>query len=104
MKIEITSKNLDLTAPIRTYIQDKLGNIERLIGKMDMEEGGELQLKMTIERATAHHHKGEVFRAAADLVLPKKNLHAQEFNKDIRIAIDAVRTKLAAEVKKYKEK
>ncbi len=100
MHIDITAKNLDLTGSLDTYIRQKLGSLDKFIERY--EELGALELKATIERATAHHHKGEVFRAAADLILPKKNLHAEETHEDAHAAIDAVRDKLHHEIEKYR--
>src|SRR4051812_26595432 len=100
MHIDITAKNLDLTASLDTHIRERLGSLDKFVERY--EELGPAELKATIERSTAHHHKGEVFRAAADLVLPKKNLHAEEASEDAHAAIDAVRDKLHHEIEKYR--
>ena len=81
-------------------MREKLGSLGKFVQRF--EEMGDVELKATIERATAHHNKGEVFRAAADLVLPKKNLHAEEMHADAHTAIDAVKQKLQQEVEHYK--
>jgi ribosome-associated translation inhibitor RaiA len=44
-----------------------------------------------------------VFRASGDLVMPHKNLHAEEENEDAYVAIDAVKHKLQIEIEKYKQ-
>lgn len=101
MKIEINAKNLELTASLEQFISEKLGGLDKFVGKF--EDMGEVPLRVTIERATAHHHKGEVFRASADMILPKKNLHAEETHEDAHSAIDAVKHKLQSEIDKYKD-
>lgn len=100
MKIDITAKNLDLTPSLEAYIYDKLGSLERFIEKY--EDLGELRLRVTIERVTAHHHKGEVFRASADIVFLSRNFYAEETDEDVRTAIDGVRSRLHAEINKHK--
>lgn len=100
MHIDITAKNLDLTPALESYMREKLGSLDKFVRRF--EDLSELELKATIERVTAHHHKGEVFRAAADLILPKRNLHAEETNEDAHIAVDVVRDRLHAEIEKYR--
>lgn len=101
MKIEITAKNLELTASLEAFLREKLGSLDKFITKF--EDMGEVELRATIERVTAHHHKGEIFRVAGDLLLPRKNLHAEETHEDAHSAIDAVKHKLHIEIEKYKD-
>jgi ribosomal subunit interface protein len=100
MQIEIAAKNLELTASLEAYFRDKMGYFTKFVKRY--EDMGELELKATIERTSAHHHKGEVFRAAADLLVPGRNLHADETNEDAHAAIDALKTKLHHEIEKYR--
>lgn len=104
MKVEITAKNLALTPSLTAYIEQKLGGLEKFLKRVDLEESGELELKAVIARTTAHHHKGEVFQASADLLLPRRNLRAKESHEDVHAAIDRVRNALKIEIQKYKEK
>ncbi len=100
MHIDVSAKNLDLTASLDAYIRRKLGALDKLVRKY--EELGEVELKAKIERITAHHHKGDVYAATADLVLPHRDLRAEITDADVRRAIDLVRDKLRAEIKKYR--
>jgi len=102
MHLDIASKHLDLTPPLRSYIEEKIGGIAKFIEPFDLEGGADC--KVTVERATAHHHKGEVFRAVADLRFPGAVLRAEEFHEDARAAIDEVRRKLLAEIETHKGK
>ena len=100
MNINI-KKNLDLTPPLRVYIEEKLAPLAKFIKKFD--ETGEAELWLELSRTTRHHGKGgEVFLAAADLRLPKKILRAEEYADDIRKAIDQARDTLHMEIEKYK--
>lgn len=102
MKIEISSKNIELLPSLTEYINEKLGTLEKHIQKLEME--GELSLKVHIGRVTAHHQKGDIFEASADLQLPKVNLRAEQVNEDMHTSIDMIRDILAQEIEQYKEK
>ena len=102
MTIEIGAKNMELTPSLAAYAEEKLGALDRHLEKFELE--GKLPLKLRIGRITAHHHKGDVYEASADLALPHAHLHAQEVNEDLRAAIDALHDTLAHEIEKYKAK
>lgn len=102
MKIEISSKNIELLPSLVEYVNEKIGMLERHIQKFQLE--GEVHVKIRIGRVTAHHQKGEVFEASADMVLPGVNLRADKINEDLHTAIDEVRDTLAQEIEKYKAK
>lgn len=102
MKINI-KKNLDVTASLQTYIEEKLAPLAKFIKKF--EEAGEVELWLELSRTTRHHHKGgEVYLAVADLRLPGKILRAEEYADDVRKAIDRARDTMRSEIEKYKEK
>jgi ribosomal subunit interface protein len=100
MKINIKA-NLDLTASLGTYIDQKLAPLAKLVKKFD--ETGEAELWLELSRTTRHHKKGgEVFLAVADLRLPRKILRAEEYAEDVRKAIDRTKDTLQLEIEKYK--
>ncbi|MGC9599253.1 MAG: ribosome-associated translation inhibitor RaiA [Minisyncoccia bacterium] len=102
MKINIKT-NLDLTAPLRTYVDEKLVPLAKFIKKFD--ETGEAEIWLEISRTTRHHQKGdEVFLVVADLRLPRKILRAEEYADDVRKAIDRTKDTLRLEIEKYKTK
>jgi putative sigma-54 modulation protein len=99
MKINIFAKNLDITKPIETFIDDKIGGLDKLFKKND-----DISAKVEIARTTKHHRSGEVFRAEANLLINGKLLRAEAEDFDIRNAITAVKDTLQIEIKKFKEK
>ena len=99
MKINI-KKSVDLPATIDDYIQTKFSTLTKFVKHFD--ETGEAMIWIEISRTTKHHKKGEVFRAAADLRLPKKILRAEAYAENIRTAIDEARNMLRSEIDKYK--
>jgi len=101
MKINIKATNLDLTPSIVRYIEEKISSTEKFLEKF--ENKSEAEVFVEIARTTNHHRKGEVFRAEANMELPGKVLRADHEDWDIRVAIDKVKDKFQAEIKKYKE-
>jgi ribosomal subunit interface protein len=99
MKINI-KKSLHLTADLAAYVEKKLLPLAKFVKHFD--ETGEAEIWLEISRTTNHHKKGDVFKAAVDLRLPKKILRAEEYEKDVRTAIDKARNTLRLEIAKYK--
>jgi len=100
MKINVKATNLDLTPSLNIYIEKKLMPLAKFIKSFDVM--GEVEIWVEVARTTKHHHKGQVFRAEADLRLPGRILRAEEELPDLRVAIDAVKDKIRLEIEKYK--
>ena len=101
MKINLKATELDLTPALREYIERKIDSLSRFLKRWDAE--GAVEIWVEVARTTRHHHKGNVFRAEADLRLPGKVLRAEDEDRDIRTAIDRIKDKLKREIEKYKE-
>ena len=101
MNINIKSTNLDLTPSVKKYINVRIGSLSRFLKRFETKS--EVIIFMEIARTTKHHHKGNIFRAEANLSLGKKILRAEHLDLNIRAAIDKVEDKLKREIKKYKE-
>ncbi|MBI3685479.1 HPF/RaiA family ribosome-associated protein [Candidatus Azambacteria bacterium] len=119
MKIDIKSTNLDLTSPIKEYVEEKIGSLDRFIPKHDgnprtqraeqSSYDGDSELRhetveafVEIARTTKHHRQGDVFRAEVNLKIGGKILRAQKQDWDIRVAIDGVKEELKMELQKEK--
>ena len=101
MKISIKFTNLDSTPSIKTYVEEKIGALEKLLGHW--EDHGELEARVEVARRSMHHKKGEVYRAEINLPMPGTMLRAEDRDFDIRVAIDKARDRLQREIKKYKD-
>lgn len=101
MKLTLKGTNLELTPSIRTFIEDKIGSLDKFIKKY--EALGEVKAEVEIARTTKHHRKGNIFYAEVNLHLPKKTLRAEFEGTDVRSTIDKVKDKLKSEIGKYKE-
>jgi len=102
MVIKIKGTQLDLTSPIKAYINTKLKSVERLIARID--ENNVAEANIEVERTTHHHKRGQVYRAEINLILPRKLLRAEAVSEDVRLAINEAIKELAREIKKYKSK
>ncbi len=102
MQITIKTKDLDLTEPLKQWIDDKIGGLEKFLQKF--EENGEVLCEVEVSRASKHHKKGDVFYAEAHLNLPGRRLRAKSQEFDARVAIDKVRDMLQRDILRYKEK
>lgn len=101
MRIHIKTKDLDLTPPLKEFIDQKVGSLEKFIKKYD--EGDSVLAEVEASRTTKHHHKGNVFYAEINLHLPKKMLRAESTDFDARVAINKAKEILKREIEKYKE-
>lgn len=114
MKIVIKTKNLKLSQELKDFIEEKLGSLEKFL-KIIYDKGkyynsyfgkGKPMLEMWFEigKESLHHKKGPVFRAEAQMKLPKKSIRAEAVSKNLRQAITEVKDELQRELKQYKEK
>ncbi len=99
MALDIFAKNLELTDPIRVFINDKIGGLTR-----HFKPSESINIKVEIARTTKHHRTGDVYYAEANLNIDGKLLRADATNTDVRTAIMEVKDALQAEIKKMKEK
>jgi putative sigma-54 modulation protein len=102
MQITIKAKDLELTEPLKVYINEKIGMLEKFVQRV--EEQGEILANVEVARTTKHHHKGDVFYAEVNLQLPGRRIRVQEQEYDVRVAIDNVANRLQREIEEYKEK
>lgn len=102
MNIHIKTKDLDLTEPLKEWVNEKIGGLEKYLEKV--QEQGEVLCEVEVSRATKHHKKGDVFYAEVILHLPGRRMRAEEQGYDIRVALDKVRDRLQRDIEKYKNK
>lgn len=100
MKLNIKTTNLTLTEDLKSYIEGKLGGLERFSRKF----GQGLEAWIEVGRITEHHKEGDVYRAEMDIRVPGKILRAQAAKSDIFMAIDEVRDEMERQLKEYRGK
>ena len=98
MHIDITTKNISLDPALETFVQDKIGGLDHLIGNSDGEA------RVEIGKPSMHHQSGPVFYAEVNLKLGGALLRATCQHEDLRNAITDVKNELQGQIKKFKEK
>lgn len=98
MNITIKATNIELTEPLKEYIEDKIGGLDRMLKSIDADT---IKTQVEIGRESKHHQKGDVYRAEVNIILPDGMLRAEQNDGDARVAIDVVRDKLRREIEKY---
>ena len=98
MKIDIICKNMELDEPLRMFVQEKIGGLERLLG------GAKAQARVEIGIPSRHHRSGPFFYAEVNLSIAGKLLRAQAEHVDLRAAITDAKEELRILIKKFKEK
>jgi|SRR3989344_6513942 len=101
MKLIIKTVDIELDNNLRQYIDDKLGVLDRFF-KGHHDEA--VELRVEVGRPSAHHKKGDVFYAEANLKGPDIFFRATHEDWDLRIAIDRVRDILERDITEYKDK
>ena len=100
MKIQIQANNVELSDALKSYINEKIGELEKFI----QDPNGEMNAWVTVGKPSRHHENGNVFQAVVDLHLPGRSVRAEAVGADLMVAIVEVKDELQREIKKYKGK
>lgn len=92
MKFNIHGKNIEVTEPIRSYIESKIGKIEKYFKDTDLEAVVNLRVR------------GKEQIAEVTIPANKMILRAEEKHNDLYAAIDLVSDKLERQIRKNKTK
>lgn len=102
MRTIIKSKKIKLSPGLKTYLEEKLiRQTQKVLGASE----GELPLlEIEFSRTTSHHHKGNVWRAEANLTLGRRVLRAEQVGEGPHEVIDLVEEELRREIKSFRGK
>lgn len=102
MNINIKATNFELTPAIREYAEKKVNNLEKFIHRTDES----VQAWMEVGRVSAHHLKGDVYRAEIQIHIPhyEKGVRAEDTRETLNEAIDGAHDKIKLELEKAKDK
>lgn len=92
MNLKITGLHLEVTPPLREYIQSKLERITRHVDNL-IEVGVTLSVDKLVQKAEVNLH-----------LPPGKDIHVEATEADMYAAVDVVMDKLDRQVLKHKEK
>ncbi len=100
MQINIKARELDLTEPLKKYIDIRISSLNKYLKRFDEDL---VRAEVEVARVTHHHRHGDVFYAEVNLTIPGKLLRATHKGEDIRECIDKVKDILQGEIDKYKD-
>lgn len=91
MQMNLTGHHVEITQPLRDYVQDKIGRIERHYDNVTS-----AHVILSIEKLDQ--------KAEATVHVAGSDIHAYATEADMYAAIDVLADKLDRQIKKYKEK
>lgn len=98
MKIDILYKNIKPSEPLKVFIEDKIGGLERFFGL------GLVEARVEIGLPSKHHRSGRIYYAEINLKIGGKLLRATCQHEDLRNAIVDAKNELQRQLKKFKDK
>jgi ribosomal subunit interface protein len=99
MQIDIYTKNVELNPALRTFVEEKIGDLGHLLGNV-----GPVHAHVEVGLPSQHHQKGAVYYAEVNLDLNGQMLRAESTNFDLHAAIVDVKDDLKVQIAKYKER
>ncbi len=99
MKIDLKTKNFEITPSIKTYLQEKLDALDKFLPNDES-----IFADVELAKTTKHHQKGDIFKAEVNLTMPGRLIRAVAEQWDLHAAIDIVKDELQREIISNKEK
>jgi ribosome hibernation promoting factor len=96
MRLQVKGRNLEVSEQLRTYAEEKLGKLDRLVS-----DPTRVELELAVEKnpSIADNHVAE-----ATVWTKGPVLRAREASADMKASIDQLVSKLERQVKRYREK
>ena len=93
MQINVSGQHIEITEPLRNYVNDKIGRIQKHFDNV------------TLTNVVLHHEKKKNRHTAEAMINAKgTQLHADSEGDDMYAAIDALADKLDRQMVRHKEK
>ena len=96
MQLIITGKNMEVSEPLKEYVEKKIGKLDRYLPTID-----EVHVELSVEKVKSNQDRQVV------QVTMRSNgtiLRAEERSADMLAAVDSVRDKLQRQIERYKER
>lgn len=97
--ISLKGMRTEITPAIRSYTEEKVRMLEKLIAPDE-----QVFVEAEVGKTTEHHQKGEVFRAEITLKTPYGSFRAESKQEDLYAAIDVAKDELSLQLKEHKDK
>lgn len=97
-KINIKTKDIELTSEIRSKVEEKIAHIEKFLNPTDDQE-----IIADVEvgkKFGEHHQKGDVYRAEINLNCDGKFYRAESTSFDIIVAIDETTSEIVKQIRR----
>ena len=107
MKINLKYTNIDSSPALETYIDTKIGELDKFINvDASSMDGGRATVEAFVElgKVTKGQNKGDVYRAEVQLRMPGSPIRAEATELGMHLAIDKVKDDLQRQLRRYKEK
>lgn len=98
MKINVLYKNITSDEPLKVFVKDRIGGLEKFLGS------GPVEARVEIGLPSKHHRSGRIYYAEVNLKIGGKLLRATCQHEDLRNAIVDVKNELQKQIKKFKDK
>ncbi len=99
MNIKIKGTGIKLTPAISDYIEDRIASSMKLINSRET-----AKIYVEVEKISAHHQKGEVFRTEMNVSLGKMSFRTESVASDLYASIDEAKEDLSREIRSKKGK
>lgn len=100
MRVNIRHKDIEITDSLREYIERKIVDpVQKRLKRSSASDAPILDIE--VARTTRHHHKGEVYRVSASLMLGKTVIRAEAEESEIHASCDALEDELKREIMRH---
>jgi len=103
MKINLLSKNIEITPAIRDYVEKRVTNLEKILSKIE-ERGGEVIVSFEVSKSTNHHKFGAYLHADCLINIDGEKFYSSADEEDLYKAIDAVKETILRDINKSKDR
>lgn len=86
---EIRGVHIELTDALRSYIEEKMGSLEKLC-----EGYSPCDVALEVGKTTTGQQKGDIWKAEATMVIPGHTLRVERVTDDLYAAIDLAKDAL----------
>ena len=100
IQTEVKATGLELTPAIKGYVEEKVGQLERLV---DTSTGG-VRAEVEVGKTTDHHRHGDVFRAEINFHVNGEVYRAVTTTSDLYAALDEMKDEAARQIVSKKDK
>ena len=103
MRVNIRQKNIEVTPALREYIEEKIiRGVEKFL--QDKAQSDLPLLDILVERTSAHHRKGAVYRVEAKFSTGNRVFYAEARGAEVRSVCDQLEEELRHEMYAHKSR